>query len=102
MTRPVPADIASHPRFRELVARRNRFAIMLSACVLFAYYGFMMMVAFMPGLLRIPMGEGVTTVAWPIGAFVIVFCWLLTGWYVHRANREFDRINAQVLAEVMS
>lgn len=101
MSIPLHIRVASHPRFRELVGRRTRFAALLSIAVLLAYYGFMMVVAFKPGLLRTSLGtDHVTTIGWPVGAAVIVVSWLLTGWYVFRANREFDPLNAQVLDEV--
>ncbi|MGJ7505689.1 DUF485 domain-containing protein [Variovorax sp. ZT5P30] len=101
MTIPHHIRIASHPLFRDLVKRRTRFALLLSGTVLVTYYGFMMAVALLPGLLRIPLDAGrVSTIAWPIGVSVIVLSWLLTGLYVYRANRDFDGITVRLLAEV--
>ncbi len=92
--------IRENPKFQELVARRGRFAALLSAIVLVGYYGFMMVVAFNPGLLHRPLAEGsVLTVGMPVGAAIIIVSWILTGLYVRRANSDFDRINAQVLRE---
>jgi cation/acetate symporter len=49
----------------------------------------LVLVAFFPGLLATPLGPGrVTTIAWPIGAAVIVIPWLLTIVYVRRANAD--------------
>lgn len=91
--------ISANPRFHDLVARRSRFALLLSAIVLAAYYGFMAVVAFSPDLLRAPLGESAVTIGVPIGAAIIVGSWLLTGVYVRRANGEFDALNNEILKE---
>lgn len=100
MSNPMYQRIRTNPKFRELVSRRTRFAIVLSAIVLVAYYGFMMVVAFNPALLHKPLSEGsVLTIGAPIGAAIIIVSWLLTGLYVWRANADFDKINEEVLKE---
>lgn len=92
--------IQANPKFAELVAKRTRFAILLSLCVLVPYYSFMMVVAFNPALLRAPIGEGwTTTIAFPIGAALVIGSWLLTGVYIRRANGEFDALNEEILSE---
>lgn len=92
--------IRTNPKFQDMVKRRGRFAALLSAIVLIAYYGFMMVVAFKPTLLHQTLSEGsVLTVGMPIGAGIIIVSWLLTGLYVYRANSDFDKINAEVLKE---
>lgn len=92
--------IRRNPKFAELVQRRTSFAVVLSLLVLVPYYSFMMLVAFNPGLLKQPLGEGmVTTIAWPVGAAIIIGSWLLTGLYIKRANGEFDALNEQIIAE---
>ncbi len=91
--------IRQHPQFAELVARRTRFALILSLFVLVPYYSFMMIVAFTPEILHRTLGDGVMTVAWPIGVVLVVGSWLLTGVYIRRANGEFDQLNQQVLKE---
>ena len=92
--------VRRNPKFQEFVARRSRFAMLLSAIVLVSYYSFMMVVAFAPKALNTPLGEGWTTsIGWPVGAAIIVGSWLLTGWYIHRANGEFDALNEEVIRE---
>jgi uncharacterized membrane protein (DUF485 family) len=92
--------ILLNPKFRELEVRRSRLAWLLSAIVLAAYYGLMIVVAFWPGALHTPLSEGgVVTIGVPIGAAVIVLSWLLTGLYVYRANTTFDELNQQILSE---
>jgi uncharacterized membrane protein (DUF485 family) len=92
--------IRVNPKFRELEVRRSRLVWLLSAIVLAAYYGLMIVVAFWPNSLHAPLSEGgVVTIGVPIGAAVIVLSWLLTGLYVYRANTTFDELNEQILSE---
>ncbi|HLN08134.1 MAG TPA: DUF485 domain-containing protein [Xanthobacteraceae bacterium] len=91
-------DRVSHdPQFQELVARRSRFAWSLSAAMLIIYFGFIFLIAFAPKILAIPLGSGVTTVGIPVGLFVIVSAFVLTGIYVRRANSEFDVMTRQII-----
>jgi uncharacterized membrane protein (DUF485 family) len=65
-----------------------------------SWYGFIMIVAFKPSLLRVPVLHGAAlTVGVPVGTAIIVLGWLLTGWYVVRANTEFDALNQEILTE---
>ena len=102
MSSAVYEKIRNNPRFDELVARRSRFAWTLSAIVLVLYFSFVMVVAFKPQLLATPLFSGsVTTVAWPIGAGIVLLFWILTGVYIRRANREFDDINSELVKEAL-
>jgi len=84
-------------RFQELVAKRSRFAWLLSAAMLAIYFGFIFIIAFAPKSLGTPIGTGVITVGIPLGLFVIVSAFVLTGIYVRRANSEFDAITRQII-----
>jgi uncharacterized membrane protein (DUF485 family) len=102
MSTDVYERIRSNPKFGELVAKRTRFAVGLSLLVLAIFYGFILVVAFAPELLATPLWAGAaTTIAVPIGAGIIWFFWLLIGYYVYRANRDFDGINADIVKEAM-
>ncbi|MBB3104121.1 DUF485 domain-containing protein [Azomonas macrocytogenes] len=92
--------IQENPRFKELVAKRGRFAWLLSAVILAAYFAFILLIAFNPGLLGIPLREGsATTWGIPLGVGIIILSFVLTGVYVQRANGEFDRITQEILKE---
>lgn len=96
------ARVRQNPKFHELVRRRSRLAVTLSAIVLGAYYCFMMIVAFAPSLLRTPLSQGSNlTIGVPVGAAIIVISWLLTGLYSHYANGEFEELNKDVVREVL-
>lgn len=93
--------ILANPRFRELTAKRSRFAWLLSAIMLVVFYGFILVVAFEPTLLARPIGDGWTlSIGVPIGAGIIVLAFVLTWLYVRRANAEFETLNREVLEEL--
>jgi uncharacterized membrane protein (DUF485 family) len=91
--------ISSNPKFQELVEQRGRLARLLTILMLAIYFGFVLLVAYAPGFLGTPIGSGVTTIGVPIGVFVIVAAFVLTGIYVQRANTTFDRMNSEILRD---
>ncbi|MGB7803803.1 DUF485 domain-containing protein [Buttiauxella sp.] len=93
--------IEDSAHFRELVAKRQRFATILSIIMLVIYVSFILLIAFAPAWLGTPLHAGTTvTRGIPIGVGVILISFFLTGVYVWRANGEFDRLNNAVLREV--
>lgn len=93
--------IESNAHFKELVTKRQRFAMWLSLLMLFVYVGFILLIAFAPGWLGTPLYPGTSvTRGIPIGIGIIIFSFILTGVYVWRANGEFDRLNREILREV--
>ncbi len=92
--------IERNPKFQELVASRGRFAWTLTILVLIIYFGFILLVAFAPGFLGQPIGEGPMTVGIPLGILVIISAFLLTGIYVSKANSSFDQLTTDLLKEV--
>lgn len=98
MSASIYARIRRNPRFAELVAKRTRFALVLSAIVLTIFYGFVLLVAFAPDVVAQRLGEGSNlTIGIAAGLFQFVFFWLLTLLYVRRANGEFDDINNEIV-----
>lgn len=90
----------ANPKFQELVARRGRFAWTLAFIVLTMFYGFVMTVAFNPLALGQPVGEGsMLTVGVAVELFMFIFFWVLTAFYVKRANGEFDALTQEIVRE---
>ena len=90
----------ANPKFRQLVARRGRFAWTLAAIVLVMFYGFVLTVAFNPTALGQPVAEGsMLTVGVAVELFMFVFFWVLTAYYVKRANSEFDKLTQEIVKE---
>ncbi len=101
MSSVVYEQIRRNSKYPLMVARRRRLANSLATIVLGLFFGFILLVAFNPQLLATPVREGaVTTIAVPIGVAMIVVFWLLTGFYVFRARRDFDSIKNEILREV--
>jgi uncharacterized membrane protein (DUF485 family) len=82
------------------VRRRTSFARVLSIAMLVIYFGFVLLVAFAKPFLATPIGNGVTTIGIPLGVFVIVAAFILTGIYVRRANSEFDDLTRDIVEGV--
>ncbi len=97
MTPEMIETIKADPAYKELVSKRRGFAVGLSIAMLLVYFLFILTIAFVPSVLGTPLSEGsVMTVGIPVGIFVIVFAFVLTGVYVRRANSEFDDLSHQV------
>jgi len=93
-------QMRSNPKFKELVSRRGRFAAVLSAIVLVAFYGYILLVAYAPATVAQPLHQGSTvTVGILYELSMFVGFWVLVALYVRRANTEFDAITAELVAE---
>ena len=93
--------VASHPKYRELKAKRTAFGWWLTLAMMVVYYGFIMLVAFNKPFLSQRLGDGVMTVGIPLGFGVIVFTVIITAYYVRRANSEFDELSAAIAKAVL-
>ena len=92
--------ILGNPKFQELVRTRSGFAWSLAAAMLAIYLGFILLVAFAPGLMAVKVGGGVTSLGIVLGLVVIVSAFVLTGIYVQRANSRFDDLTRDLTKEV--
>lgn len=88
--------VKQNPQFSQLVSKRSRLAWMLSAIMLGAYYLFILILAFFPNVLGVRLGDSVITMGIPVGIGIIFLAFILTGIYVFVANREFDKLSAQI------
>lgn len=94
--------IKDNPDFQQLVQKRKTFALQLSAIVLVMYFSFILLIAFAPDVLATPVtSNSVITWGIPVGVFIIISSFLLTGIYVKRANTEFDEENQRIIEESM-
>ena len=93
--------IQESPRFKELVAKRERFAWLLSVIMLALYSAFILLIAYGPHILGAKLSPD-SSITWgiPLGVGLILSAFVLTAIYVRRANGEFDQLNAQILKEV--
>lgn len=79
----------SDAELRALAARRGRLALGLTAAVMVAYFGFILLVAFAKPWLGARVVPGLSR-GIALGAAVIVISWLLTLVYVRWTNRHYD------------
>lgn len=94
------ARIRANASFQELVRKRSSFGWLLTAIMLLIYFSYIFTVAFAPEFLALPLSAGATTsLAIPVGILVILAAIGLTGIYVWRANREFDRLIDEIARE---
>jgi uncharacterized membrane protein (DUF485 family) len=70
-------------------AARWRVAISLTAAMMVAYFGFILLVAFNKPLLGTPLVGGFS-LGMLLGILVIVTAWVLTWVYVQWANTHYD------------
>ncbi len=100
MSESISNKIQQNPKYLALASRRGRLAWTLSAIVCVIFYGFILMIAFTPGILTAPISAGsVIPVGLPLGVAVIVVCCVLTGIYVYEANRVFDPMFEEIVKE---
>lgn len=90
-------SIEQDPNYQELVRRRSSLGWTLTLIMLIIYFGFILLVAYAPKFLGTPLGTGVTTIGIPIGLFVIVSAFLLTGIYVVKANSSYDPLIRKIV-----
>ena len=96
----VSGKIQNNPKYLDLVRRRARMAWTLSAIVCVIFYGFILMIAFAPGVLTEPISAGsVIPLGLPLGVGVILVSCLLTGIYVYEANQVFDPMFEEIVKE---
>ena len=99
MENDMAAKIAANPKYQKLVRTRSSFGWILTMVMMFVYYGYIALIAFNKEVLSARLGEGVMTVGIPVGFGVIVFTILITGFYVRRANSEFDQLTREIVEE---
>ena len=92
--------IESNPKYKELVSKRNGLGIKLGIFVLVMFYAYILVIAFNKELLSTKIGDGVTTIAFPIALAILVISFLTTLIYVKKANTEFEDLTNQIKKDV--
>ena len=92
--------IESNPKYKELVSKRNGLGIKLGIFVLVMFYAYILVIAFNKELLSTTIGDGVTTIAFPIALAILVISFITTLIYVKKANTEFEDLTNQIKKDV--
>ncbi len=88
--------IEADPNYQTLVSERKSFGWTLAIITLVAYYGFIGVVAFAPGVIATRI-SGNITIGIVLGLILILGSILLTGIYVVRANSRYDDLTKAIV-----
>ncbi|CAD5108929.1 DUF485 domain-containing protein [Zestomonas carbonaria] len=91
--------IRQHPDFIQLVSRKQRLTWSLTLAMLAIYYGFVLVMAFAPGVLGQPLNGGATSVGIPVAMGVILLSFVLTAFYVRQTNQVLDPLAEKLQQE---
>jgi uncharacterized membrane protein (DUF485 family) len=83
-------DREQQRRLDAIVARRWRIGAVLTAVMMAAYFGFILLVAFAKPTAGELIADGRVSIGIVLGAVVIVIAPILTAIYVRWANRHYD------------
>lgn len=92
--------IESNPKYKELVSKRNALGIKLGIFVIVMFYAYILIIAFNKELLATKIGDGVTTIAFPIALAILVLSFITTLIYVRKANNEFEDLTNEIKKDV--
>lgn len=99
MTPQDPERLRQHPDFIQLVRRKQRLTWSLTLTMLAIYYGFVLTMAFAPGVLGQPLNGGATSIGIPVAVVVILLSFTLTAFYVRQTNQVLDPLVAKLQQE---
>lgn len=86
------------PEFRELIARKRRFVLPATVFFLAWYIGFVLLAGYAPEFMGEQLLVDGVTVGYALAFSQFVMVWVLSGWYLRKADRDFDPLEAQVRA----
>lgn len=86
--------------YKELISTRRKLAWPLAALMLVVYYAYIMIIAFDPEIFAEKIGDGHTTVGMVTGLGVIIFTFIVTGIYVHKANTILEPLTEKLHEKV--
>ena len=90
--------VRGNEKFHALVKNKSRLGWSLASLMLLVYYSFIMVIAFYPDWLGIPLvADGVLTWGLAVGIGIILFTFAITGFYVHKANNLYDGLMQDII-----
>jgi len=91
------AQIHADARFVELVESRSRYNWTMAIIMMVIYFAFILLIAFNPALLATKIAAGSMISVGILSGFLIILIAIgMTGMYIMRANKEFDRLTAEL------
>lgn len=93
--------IYNDQRFKDMVAKKQKFSFVLLTLTLGFYILLILAVAFAPNLVGMPLAPGmVTTWGIPAGFFLIIWTVMVTGYYVYKTNTYYDPMAEKLMKEI--
>jgi uncharacterized membrane protein (DUF485 family) len=92
-----PIRIEADPLFQDLVRERRRLGAIVSALMVAIYFGYILLLAFAPGLMRERVSSSIT-LGFPLGLGVLLATFALVAFYVWRSGTRFDPMVADIVA----
>ncbi len=90
--------VLKNPEFQKMAKKKSRLGWWLSGIMFVVYVVYILYIGISPESFATPIADGgVTSIGIYIGMFVIVFAFVITGVYVHKANGEFDKETQDVI-----
>lgn len=90
-------SVLNSAAFRAIVKQRWAVSLFMTALMLIAYFGFILMVAYNKQTFALLVSNGLT-LGLVCGILIIFFAWILTGVYVYWANNIYDSEIAKIKA----
>lgn len=94
MQQPIDKSAALDPELLALTRKKAALSRTLTFIMFGAYFGFVFLLAFAPGVLSARVGAASLGIPFAIG--LIVLAWVLTGVYVRWANGAYDSVIARL------
>ena len=93
--------VVEHPKYQELVQKRTVVSLAFFAVAMVIYAGFIVTLAYLPGVFSRPIGPGFTM---SVGVFtalvVVVSAVLMIAAYVHYSGKFFDPLIKAIVEDV--
>ena len=97
MNHELATQIHADARFVELVDTRNRYNWTMAIIMMAIYFAFILLIAFQPALLATKIAAGSPLSVGILGGFLVILIAIgMTGMYIMRANKEFDRLTLEL------
>jgi uncharacterized membrane protein (DUF485 family) len=83
-------QIINSSEFKALVKKRTTISVILTVIICVAYFKFLLIIAFNKEILAYKITDNIT-LGLPVGVGLIIFTWLITGFYVFWSNKYYDK-----------
>lgn len=90
------ARIEADPEFIRLTRQRSRLGLAVTAVIVVVYFGYILLLAYAPGLMRSHVSDSIT-LGFPLGLGVLLITFLLVALHVGRSASVFDPACARIV-----